>query len=95
MGLRWHDPSRKKYGVELSARVVAAQHHVSTRLAEPSTPGFTTFDLRGYWQFNKHLKVNGGVENITNTNYLEHLSVHDPAVFEPGTNLFLGAQLDF
>ena len=95
MGLRWHDPSRKQYGVELSARVVAAQYHVSTRLSEPRTPGFTTFDLRGYWQFNKHLKLNGGIENLTNLNYLEALSVHNPAVFEPGTNFFLGAQVDY
>ncbi len=95
MGVRWHDPSRKQYGVELSARMVAAQKHVSTRLLEPRTPGFTTFDLRGYWQFNKHLKLNGGVENLTNLNYLEPLSVHDPAVFEPGTNFFLGMQLDY
>ena len=95
MGVRWHDPTRKQYGVELSARVVAAQYHVSTRLSEPRTPGFTTFDLRGYWQFNKHLKLNGGIENITNRNYLEALSVHNPAVFEPGTNFFLGAQVDY
>lgn len=95
MGIRWHDPSRKQYGVELSARVVAAQYHVSTRLSEPRTSGFTTFDLRGYWQFNKHLKLNGGIENITNLNYLEALSVHNPAVFEPGTNFFLGMQLDY
>ena len=67
----------------------------STRLSEPRTPGFTTFDLRAYWQFNKHLKLNGGVENLTNRNYLEHLSVHNPKVFEPGTNFFLGAQLDY
>jgi iron complex outermembrane receptor protein len=95
LGVRWHDPTRKQYGVELSARMVAAQNHVSTRLEEPRTPGFTTFDLRGYWQFNEHLKINGGVENLTNLNYLEPLSVHDPAVFEPGTNFFLGMQLDY
>ena len=95
LGLRWHDVSRKEYGVEFSARLVATQNQVSTHLAEPSTPGFTTFDLRGYWQFNKHLKLNGGIENLTNKNYLEHLSVHDPAVLEPGTNFFLGVQLDY
>ena len=95
MGLRWHDPSRKNYGVELSARVVAAQHHVASYLAEPTTPGFTTYDLRGYWQFNKHLRLNGGVENFTNKNYLEHLNVHNPAVFEPGANFFLAMQWDY
>lgn len=95
LGVRWHDPTRRQYGVELSARMVAAQNHVSTRLEELRTPGFTTFDLRGYWQFNEHLKINGGVENLTNLNYLEPLSVHDPAVFEPGTNFFLGMQLDY
>ncbi|MFM9961606.1 MAG: TonB-dependent receptor domain-containing protein [Planctomycetaceae bacterium] len=95
LGLRWHDDSRKKYGVELSARLVASQNHVAAQLSEPTTPGFTTFDLRGYWQYNEHLKLNGGIENLTNRNYLEHLSVHNPAVLEPGTNFFLGVQLDF
>lgn len=102
MGLRWHDPTRKKYGVELSARIVAAQHRLAsfsdgmgTSYDEPRTAGFTTFDLRGYWQFNKHLKLNGGIENFTNKNYIDALSVHNPAVYEPGTNFFLGAQLDY
>ena len=102
MGIRWHDQTRKKYGIELSGRVVAAQHRVAsfsdgvmTTFDEPRTPGFMTFDLRGYWQVNKHLKLNGGVENFTNRNYLEALSVHDPRVYEPGTNFFLGGQFDY
>lgn len=95
LGLRWHDPERKKYGVELYARVVNRQTRVSTHLFEPTTPGFTTCDLRAYWQFSEHLRLNGGIENITNKNYLEHLSVHNPAVYEPGTNFYLAMQVDY
>lgn len=94
-GIRWHDPTGKRYGVEFAIRAVTGQNQVAASLLEPTTPGFTTYDLRGFWHVNEHLKLSGGVENITNKNYLEHLNVHVPPVLEPGTNLFVGVQWDY
>jgi iron complex outermembrane receptor protein len=101
VGFRFHEDSdRPKWQLELSARMVAGQTNVARSLGESTTPGFTTFDIRGYWQVNDRLLLTGGVENIGNRNYREHL---DPIsgnligypFFRPGTNFFFGSQLTY
>ncbi len=65
------------------------------RLLEPTTPGFSTFDLRGYWQTSENIRLTGGIENLTNTAYIEHLKVHNPRVLEPVTNIYWAVQTDY
>jgi len=67
-------------------------------LLESTTPGFTTWDLRGTWRpwQRKAVTVVGGVENFTNKNYREHLdfrSLSGSAVFQPGINFYLGGDV--
>jgi outer membrane receptor protein involved in Fe transport len=95
LGIRWHDPENKHYGVEFSARIVENQDRLATELGEGPTPGFTVYDLKAYWQVNDQLRLTAGIDNLTNKNYLEHLSVHDPRVLEPGFNLYTAIQLDY
>ena len=50
--------------------------------------------LRGHWKVNDQLRFQSGIENLVGRNYLDHLSVHSPAVLEPGFNFYLSVQLD-
>jgi outer membrane receptor protein involved in Fe transport len=100
VGLRVHEARRSpRWSVEGSARIVNEQNLVATSLGETPTPGFTVFDLRSFWQVNKKLLLTAGVENIGNKFYREHL---DPLagfptdlLFRPGTNAYVGAQLQY
>lgn len=99
IGLRWHQrKSRPDWAVELAARIVDAQDRVAVSLNERPTPGFTTWDLRGYWRPNRHWLLTTGVENFTNKNYFEHLDYRSGngfAVFQPGTNFYFGTEWSY
>ena len=93
-GLLWYDPVDNRYGVEFIAWVVDNQDRIATALFEMPTPGFAKFDMRAYVQATDAMRVTIGFENIGNRNYLEHLSVHNPAVLEPGFNFYLATQIE-
>jgi len=95
LGIRWHDPYEDRYGVEFVARIVDSQDRVANSLAELPTAGFTTCDLRAYWQAMDGLRITAGFENLFDKNYLEHLNVQIPAVFEPGLNFYVATQMDY
>ena len=95
LGLRFHEPFENRYGIELSVRMVGDQPRVANSLFEPTTPGFTVFYVRGYWKVSDHLRFSSGIENLAGRNYIDHLSVHAPAVLEPGFNFYLSMQLDY
>lgn len=97
LGLRFHEPApRARWAVELSARVVAAQDRVATSLLEAPSTGFTVWDVRGYWRATQRMLLVAGVENFTDKNYREHLDFRSPggvSVFQPGINVYSGAEL--
>jgi outer membrane receptor protein involved in Fe transport len=98
LGIRLHAPDEKRrWTVEFSARVVAAQDRVAVSLLETPTPGFTVYDLRGYWRPNDRWLLVGGVENLTNKNYREHLDFRsaDFVMFQPGVNFYFGSELTY
>src|SRR5262249_13605273 len=76
LGLRFHEAAQKgqapKWGLETTARIVADANDVAASLGEVGTPGFTVYDIRAFWQANKHLLLTTGVENVGNKNYREH-----------------------
>ena len=108
LGFRLHGTDDiPRWQVELSARVVTGQNSVANSLGEITTPGFTTFDIRAFWQIHKNLLLTGGVENIGNKLYREHLDpvaanlltartgVVVPQLFRPGTNYFFRTELRY
>ncbi len=99
IGLRWHDPQpRPDWSIELAARIVDEQNRVATSLQEKRTPGFTVWDLRGYWRPNRNWLLTTGVENFTNKNYFEHLDYRSStglAVFQPGVNFYFGTEWSY
>jgi len=73
-----------------------AQNNTSELFNERSTPGYSLFNLRTSYSFNRiHTKwdIGVGMENITDEYYQEHLDWGD--VFRPGRNVYLTASLSF
>ncbi len=108
LGFRLHGVQDvPKWQVELSARVVTGQNAVASSLGEVATPGFTTFDLRAFWQVTDRLLVSGGVENFGDKLYREHLDPISanllqqqtgravPVLFRPGANFFFRSELRY
>lgn len=90
----WYEPVDNRYGAEFVAWVVDNQDRVASSLFEIPTPGFAKFDARGYVQVTGTIRTTIGLENIGDRNYLEHLSVHNPRVLEPGFNFYMATQID-
>lgn len=97
VGLRLHEAGKNPtYGVEFSSRIVAPQFRVAASLLEQTTPGFTVFDLRAYWQAREGILLTGGIENIFDRNYREHLDLLTGlGVFQPGRNIYVGVELRY
>ncbi len=82
-----------KFVPKASVRMVAAQSHVSEAFYEKKTPGFIVTTVSFNFIYNKYLTVSGGVNNIFNKAYYEHLNrniVGSTAnYFEPGRIFYL------
>lgn len=108
LGFRIHGTQDiPKWQIEIATRIVSGQNAVATSLGEVRTPGFTTIDLRGYYQVNTNLLLTAGVENLGDRLYREHLDpiaanlLQDatgtsvPLLFRPGTNFFFNVQYKY
>jgi iron complex outermembrane recepter protein len=90
------DGEFRKWGVEVSARMVAAQNRVASTLQELASDGFATGDIRTYRRFRRNALLTCGVENFTDTFYREHLDYRTGSdVFRPGVNFYTGFQLTY
>ena len=63
-----------KFVPKVKVRMVAPQNHVSEATYESTSPGFVVTSLTLNYTLNKYFKVSGGVNNIFNTAYYEHLN---------------------
>ena len=96
LGFRFHDPDCDHWGWEIEARVVNQQNRVASSLFEMPTPGFTAWNLRGYWRAFSDLTLIGGIENFTDNRYREHLDYRAGlGVFRPGINFYTAAELTY
>lgn len=61
---------------------------------EVPTPGWTTWNLRGYWNVKRNLLISGGINNVFNKSYIQHLSLrtYPTAVFSPGFSPYLATE---
>lgn len=57
-----------------SIRIVAAQNYVSQAFGEQPTAGFIIGNFGTTFKYNEILSLSGGINNILNTPYFEHLS---------------------
>lgn len=90
-GVRW-DHFQSKGWLEAFVRGALKQDRLSggdmrdERIPEGGTPGWATLNLRGGLYLSKHLSLNVGLENITNTRY----RFHGSGIDAPGFNVIAG-----
>ena len=99
VGLRLHDPQGgRKWGVELGTRIVTDQNSPAWIRRgdgltdfEHRTGGFTTLNLRSYYNPSETFSLVAGIDNLNNRNYQEHLDgrLYGPAGFPTGPTLVL------
>ncbi len=96
-GFLLHDPHQgRHWGMEFSMRAVARQSRVAATLEEIATPGFVTLDVRGYKRIQERWLLTGGVENLTDRFYREHLDYRSGfGVYRPGVGFYSGLELQF
>ena len=58
----------------INVRMVAAQNDISAAYMEEESPGFVLLNFNFAYKFNTYLKVTGGVSNILDKAYYEHLN---------------------
>jgi iron complex outermembrane recepter protein len=119
VGLRWHSAPNPNYlGAELMVRMVDQQTRlgvlrtgnlfdVGQETFEQRTPGFTTVDLRGYWNPTDRLRFIAGIENLFDKTYLQHLdnrlgsdtigstTFRSAFAYAPGITPYMGVDWEF
>ncbi len=82
-----------KFVPAVEVRMVAAQNHISQSQYEMASPGFVTAKFYFNYYFNKHFSVTGGVNNIFNNTYFEHLNRNiigeQYELYEPGRSFWI------
>jgi len=106
LGARWM-PGPRSFFFHASLRAVAEQTRVSTRRNEGETDGFTTVDLRTGISLLGSVDLQGGVNNLFDATYREHLSArvvgfdvlsaeqNQSFIPEPGRSVFVRVQYGF
>ena len=91
VGLRVHQPQPNPgWGAEFEVRMVDRQDRVASTLYEQVTPGFTILNARAFWRPWEDFGIFGGVENITDRFYREHLDFRSGrGTYRPGVNFYL------
>ncbi|MDX5339373.1 MAG: TonB-dependent receptor [Cyclobacteriaceae bacterium] len=97
-GVRGHFFERKLQA-GLNLRHVLAQERVSEAFGEGTTPGFTLLDLDASYPIGKMLLVKGGVQNLLDETYYEHLTrpigADKTPMYSPGRNYFVMVSFKF
>jgi iron complex outermembrane receptor protein len=85
---------------EILFRQVLKQDRIATSYGETESPAFNVFDFRLSWLATQKITVTGGVENIFDTAYYEHLSrtVKDTSqrpIYSPGRSFYATLTFNF
>lgn len=107
IGVRIFDPAERdgqgRWSIEFVARMVNGQYYVADSLGELTTPGFTVFNIYGYYQWSESLRFRTSIENLFDRDYAEHgsLVIANPLtrtlgfVREPGFTWTVGVEVRF
>ncbi|HOW25546.1 MAG TPA: TonB-dependent receptor [Bacteroidales bacterium] len=78
---------------KLRGRFVARQNQVSKAFYESASPGFFVAGISCSYFHNAHFTITGGVENLFNSTYYEHLNRRligtQKDFYEPGRNFYI------
>ncbi len=97
VGLRVHEAnSNPKWGAEFEVRMVDRQDRVAASLYEQVTPGFTILNARAFWRPRDDFALFGGVENLGDRFYREHLDfLSGRGLYRPGINFYLLTEVQY
>jgi iron complex outermembrane receptor protein len=91
VGLRWDDP-RGRFFAESRVRGVTRQGRAAAKKGETPTDGYATVRLRGGVSLTRGVSLRLGVDNLTDTQYVNHLNAKNPftgmPIPEPGRVVF-------
>jgi iron complex outermembrane receptor protein len=81
-------------------RYVLEQNRISEEFGETATPGFALLDVKVTYHASSQWQFTGGINNLLNRNYYEHLnrsvrSTDQPPLFAPGRNIFVSFNYSF
>ncbi len=83
----------------VACRMVLDQGHVSEAFYEKTTPGFVLLNLGLTYKYKSFLTLSGGVNNLLNTAYYEHLNRKmigsTGRLYEPGRVLYANVMFNF
>jgi iron complex outermembrane receptor protein len=88
--------THKRGFVQLDCETSATQNRVNSEFGESKTPAYAILNLRAGYEFpfgKKRLTLNGGVENLLDTNYRSHLDWG--GIARPGINGYLNVSFTF
>jgi len=101
LGVRYEEAMGRFY-VEATGNAVGKQNRVATSRGELSTPSYETMDLRGGIGLSNGVTVRGGVLNVFDQYYYDHLNARNPfsmpdqlPVPEPGRVFFVDLAVAF
>lgn len=87
IALTWETP---RWSVTAEAQGTAAQNRVSASNSEVRSPGYVLASLYGHWILREGLRVDGGIENVFDKLYVEHLAGYNRIT---GSDVSVGARL--
>ena len=98
IGVRYEPPQGRFY-IEGTLGGVTEQDRVASILGETPTEGYVTLDLRGGLAVGRGISVEGGVTNLTDADYVNHLNAKNPysgtPIPETGRIFFAGVNYAF
>lgn len=102
IGVKILESKEDRWCVDFSSRMVRAQDHPAVIISEHPSPGFTVFNLRGFYQLNKNVRLNMEIQNLFNRYYTEpgSLAIIGPNGLptylpEPGITAIFGVSARF
>jgi len=89
---------KQKFTPELMLRYAAKQGRIAENYGETETPDFTVLDFKASYLFSDHFQIIGGIRNLFNEAYYEHLSRSvkgsNQAIYAPGRSFYLTLSLN-
>ena len=85
---------------EILFRQVLKQDRIATSYGETASPAFNVFDVRLSWLATKNINATGGVQNLFNKAYYEHLArsvrdVKSRPIYSPGRSFYITLTFNF
>jgi outer membrane receptor protein involved in Fe transport len=87
----------RKLNIIIGSRIICSQNRVSEAFYEVKTPSTVLFNISGLYKINEKIHISGGIHNIFNEYYYEHLNRRmigsSDKLYEPGRRFFINIKI--